>query len=158
MDNFSVHPIGKACNNESGTWIEVENPYISALQALEGYSYIQVLWWFSECDNEQARSVLQIEQPYEGAPKKMGVFATRSPERPNPIALTAAEIIHINFEKGKIQVAFLDADDGTPVLDIKPYTPSFDRVETPAVPAWCSHWPKSAEESGSFPWEKVFHF
>lgn len=57
-----------------------------------------------------------------------------------------------------IRVAFIDADDNTPVLDIKPYTPSFDRVETPGVPAWCSEWPKSTEASGSFDWEQVFNF
>lgn len=45
-----------------------------------------------------------------------------------------------------------------PVLDIKPYTPSLDRVETPNVPEWCSEWPKSTEESGNFDWESVFNF
>lgn len=68
------------------------------------------------------------------------------------------EIIHIDFERGMIQVAFIDANDNTPVLDIKPYAPSFDRVETPGVPAWCGYWPKSTEESGCFSWEDVFNF
>lgn len=158
MRNFTVHSIGKVFNNENGTFIEVNEKYIPALQALEGYSHINVLWWFSNCDNVQARSILQTEQPYKDAPEIMGIFSTRSPERPNPIALTAVEVIHINFEKGIIKVAFIDANDNTPVLDIKPYTPSFDRVETPGVPAWCSHWPKSTEESGYFNWEEVFNF
>lgn len=158
MSNFSVQSIGKVCNNENGTFIEVDKEYIPALQALEGYSHINVLWWFSDCDNIGSRSVLQTEQPYKGAPEVMGTFATRSPERPNPIALTAARIIRIDFEKGIIQVAFIDANDNTPLLDIKPYTPSFDRVDTPDVPAWCSHWPKSTEESGYFNWEEVFNF
>lgn len=52
----------------------------------------------------------------------------------------------------------IDANDNTPVLDIKPYTPSFDRVETPGVPVWCSEWPKSTEASGCFNWEQVFNF
>lgn len=158
MSNFSVQSIGKVCNSEKGMFIEVEKKYIPALQALEGYSHINVLWWFSDCDNAKSRSVLHTEQPYKGAPEVMGTFATRSPERPNPIALTAAEIICIDFEKGLIQVAFIDANDNTPILDIKPYTPSFDRVDTPGVPAWCSHWPKSTEESGHFNWEEVFNF
>lgn len=158
MNNYSVHSIGTVRSNETGTFIEVEEPYLPALQALDGFSHINVLWWFSQCDNTRSRSVLQTEQPYKGAPDVMGTFATRSPERPNPIALTAAEIICIDYERGIIQVAFLDADDGTPVLDIKPYTPSFDRVETPGVPAWCRHWPNSTEESGSFHWEEVFNF
>ena len=88
----------------------------------------------------------------------MGVFATRSPVRPNPIALTASEIINIDFTNGMIRVTFIDANDNTPVLDIKPYTPSFDRVETPGVPAWCSEWPKSTEASGCFDWGQVFNF
>lgn len=51
-----------------------------------------------------------------------------------------------------------DADNGTPVLDIKPYTPSYDRVENPLVPAWCSRWPKNTETSGDFDWDEVFNF
>lgn len=88
----------------------------------------------------------------------MGIFATRSPIRPNPIALTAVEILHNDYEKGVIQIAYIDANDGSPVLDIKPYTPSLDRIEDPKVPAWCAHWPKSLEKSGSFAWEKEFNF
>ncbi|CFY10957.1 Uncharacterised domain UPF0066 [Syntrophomonas zehnderi OL-4] len=158
MSKFIVHPIGKVYNNENGTFIEVEKSYIPALQALDGFSHINVLWWFSDFDDEQSRSTLQTKQPYKGAPEVMGVFATRSPVRPNPIALTTVDIIHIDYENGIIHIAFIDANDNTPVLDMKPYTPSFDRVETPGVPAWCSHWPKSTEESAYFSWEKEFNF
>lgn len=85
-----------------------------------------------------------------------GVFSTRSPIRPNPIALTAVQVIHIDYEKGIVQIAYIDANDGSPVLDIKPYTPSLDRVENPDVPKWRGHWPKSIEESGSFDWKDEF--
>jgi tRNA (Thr-GGU) A37 N-methylase len=88
----------------------------------------------------------------------MGIFATRSPVRPNPIALSTSQIIHINHNKGIIQVAYIDANDGSPVLDIKPYTPSLDRVEAPGVPEWCHHWPMSIEQSGAFDWENEFNF
>lgn len=155
---YTVCSIGKICNNENGTFIHVDKKYIPALQALEGFSHINVLWWFSDCDNEHSRSILQTKQPYKDAPGTMGIFATRSPERPNPIALTASEIISIDQENGIIQVTFIDANDNTPILDIKPYTPSLDRVETPGVPAWCSKWPKSTEESGNYDWEQVFNF
>lgn len=156
MSDYRLKPIGKVKNNDSGAWIELEPEYIPGLQALEGFSHINVLWWFSDCDNHRDRSTLQTEQPYKNAPEVMGVFATRSPARPNPIALTASEVISIDPDRGLIRVAFIDADDNTPVLDIKPYTPSFDRVETPGVPAWCSEWPGSTEESGCFDWEQVF--
>ncbi len=158
MTNYKVYPIGKVCSNEDGVFIKIEEKYIPALKALDGFSHINILWWFSDVDNEQSRSTLQTEQPYKGAPKTMGTFATRSPMRPNPIALTTVEITRIDYEKGVIEVAYIDADDNTPVLDIKPYTPSFDRIETPGVPDWCGHWPKSSEESAVFAWEEVFLF
>lgn len=113
--------IGKVKNDENGTFIQLDPEYIPGLQALEGFSHIHVLWWFSDCDNNIDRNELQTEQPYKGAPEVVGVFATRSPVRPNPIALTASEIINIDFTNGMIRVAFIDADDNTPVLDIKPY-------------------------------------
>ena len=156
--HYQVKSIGKAMSDENGSFIRLEPEYIPGLQALEGFSHINVLWWFSDCDNEEDRHALQTRQPYQGAPEIMGVFATRSPARPNPIALTASEVIGIDFAHGIIRVAFLDANDGTPVLDIKPYTPSFDRVETPGVPAWCSGWPKSTEASGCFDWGQAFSF
>ena len=158
MQNFQVNPIGKISVNEEGVFIEVEPAYIPALKALDGFSHLNVIWWFSGFDTEEARRTLEVPQPYKAAPDVMGVFATRSPVRPNPIALTAVELIHINYEQGLIQIAYIDANDGTPILDIKPYTPSLDRVETPGVPEWCSHWPKSVEQSGSFDWGNEFNF
>ncbi|MBS5062701.1 MAG: SAM-dependent methyltransferase [Hungatella hathewayi] len=158
MNNYQVHPIGKIQNNEEGCLLIINPEYIPALQALDGFSHLNVIWWFSDFDSEEARSVLQTPQPYKNAPETMGIFATRSPVRPNPIALSTSEIIHIDYQNGIIQLAYIDANDGTPVLDLKPYTPSLDRVETPGVPAWCGHWPRSIEASGDFDWEDVFNF
>ena len=156
--SYQLKEIGKVKNDETGAFIQLEPEYIPGLQALEGFSYINVVWWFSDCDNEKDRNELQTEQTYKGAPEIMGVFATRSPARPNPIALTAAEVIGVDYDNGIIRVTFIDANNDTPVLDIKPYTPSFDRVEIPGVPAWCSEWPKSTEASGYFDWGQIFNF
>ncbi|WP_411682324.1 tRNA (N6-threonylcarbamoyladenosine(37)-N6)-methyltransferase TrmO [Clostridium thailandense] len=158
MQNFQVNSIGKINVNKEGVFIELEPKYIAALQALDGFSHINVIWWFSDFDNEETRNILEASKPYKNAPAVMGIFATRSPVRPNPIALTAVEVIHIDYEKGIIQIAYIDANDGTPILDIKPYTPSLDRVETPGLPEWCSHWPKCLEQSGEFNWEDEFNF
>jgi tRNA (Thr-GGU) A37 N-methylase len=98
------------------------------------------------------------KSPYKASPKMLGTFATRSPERPNPIGLTCAYVTYIDAENGKIGLAYIDAKDGTPILDIKPYTPSFDRVENPIVPQWCADWPKNLETSGDFDWGAVFNF
>ncbi len=127
MTTCNVNPIGTICNNDNGAWIEILPEYRPALQALDGFSHINVIWWFSECDNEAARAILEAEQPYKNAPGIMGIFATRSPARPNPLALTAAEVLQLDLKNGIIRIDYTDANDGTPVLDIKPYTPSMDR-------------------------------
>ena len=57
-----------------------------------------------------------------------------------------------------IGLSYIDAEDGSPLLDLKPYTPSLDRVEDPPLPAWCAHWPRDVESSGDFPWEDEFNF
>ena len=158
MKQFTVNPIGKIKISENGMFIEIAEQYILALKELDGFSHVNVLWWFDCNDNNEARSVLEVPAPYKKAPLSMGIFATRSPVRPNPIALTAAQILYINHAKGTIGIAYIDANDGTPVIDLKPYTPSLDRVEAPSVPEWCSHWPKSLEDSGSFNWENEFNF
>ncbi|SBV99882.1 conserved hypothetical protein [uncultured Eubacteriales bacterium] len=158
MQNFLVNPIGKINVKEEGVFIELQPKYIPAMQALDGFSHLNVIWWFSDFDNEEMRKVLETPQPYKNAPDVMGIFATRSPVRPNPIALTVVQIIRIDYEKGMIQIPFIDANDATPILDIKPYTPSLDRVELPDVPEWCSHWPRSVEQSGNFNWENEFNF
>lgn len=158
MQHFTVSPIGEISVTEEGMFIRLKQEYLPALQALDDFRHLNIIWWFSDFQDEEARRILETDQPYKNAPKRMGVFATRSPVRPNPLALTAVEVIHINYENGSIQIAYIDARDGSPVLDIKPYTPSFDRVETPGVPAWCCHWPKSLEESENFNWESEFNF
>lgn len=158
MKTYEVNPIGTIYNGESGTFLQLAPKFIPALQALDGFSHINVLWWFSDFDTAEFRSELETEEPYKNSPEVMGVFATRSPVRPNPIALSTAEMIRIDYLKGIIQIAYIDANDNTPLLDIKPYTPSLDRVKNPGVPAWCIHWPMSLEESADFAWENEFNF
>lgn len=156
--NFTLQQIGTARQGADGFYIELDKKYLPALKGLEGFGYIQVLWWFDGCDNARSRNILTLDKPYKNAPDTLGVFATRSPQRPNPIALSAAFVTGIDTESGRIYLAWLDAEDGTPVLDIKPYTPSVDRVESPAVPSWCAHWPKNVETSGDFDWADEFNF
>ena len=155
---FAVRELGALRSGAEGFRLELYPAYRTALSGLEGYSHIQILWWFSGCGDPVSRETLTVEKPYTKGPDLLGVFSTRSPERPNPIALSCAEVTYLDLEGGVIGLAYLDADDGSPVLDIKPYTPSLDRVEHPRSPAWCAHWPKNAETSGSFPWENEFHF
>ena len=98
--------------------ITVKEEYLPAFLGLEEGKFIHILCWFDRSD----RTVLQSCRD-ETVPIK-GVFANRSPNRPNPIALTLVEIVGI--EDNRITVRGLEALDGTPVLDIKPFSAEFD--------------------------------
>ena len=158
MKQFTVRQIGTMEMDKNGMYVKLLPEYIPALKFLEGFGHADILWWFDGCDDEENRSVLEAESHYKQGPDTMGIFATRSPQRPNPIALSVAEILYIDHEAGAIYIAYTDARQGSPVLDLKPYTPSLDRVEHPQVPDWCGHWPRSLEESGDFDWENEFNF
>ena len=151
-----VKPIGKIEIDDEGMFVALDSEYAPALNGLDEYSHLTVLWWFGGNDNAEARETLEVRRPYKHSTGTAGVFATRSPRRPNPIALTTAEIIHLDHQTGRVQISFTDADDQSPVLDLKPYCPSLDRVEQCSVPDWCAHWPKSLEESATFDWESEF--
>lgn len=155
---YTVAQIGVVRSGEDGFRVELRPEYRPAMAGLEGFGYVQLLWWFHRCDTPQARSVRTERRPYVHGPDVLGTFATRSPERPNPLALSCACVTGLDREAGVIELAYLDAEDGSPVLDVKPYVPSLDRVEAPGTPGWCAHWPASVEDSGGFDWSAEFNF
>ena len=74
-----------------------------------------------------------LARPQEDRPER-GVFSTRSPHRPNPLSLHTVTLLSV--VGNVLRVRGMDAIDGTPILDIKPYFPEFDRIESPVVPEW----------------------
>ena len=153
---LSVFPIGYVRVIDAGCCLAIEPEYRQALRGLEGFSHINVIWWCHGCDDAAARTVLECEQPYKQSPAKLGIFATRSPLRPNPIAITAVMALKLDVARGLIVIPYIDAEDGTPILDIKPYHPSVDRIRDVSVPAWCRHWPQWYEDSADFDWGAEF--
>lgn len=103
-----------------------------ALDAIEGYSHVIVVFHIDRVPEEAQR--LQIAVGNEVEPPQRGVLATRSQLRPNPIGTSVARVLH--RRKNAIRVLGLDALDGTPVLDIKPYLPTYDSVADATLPAW----------------------
>lgn len=93
--------------------------YQKALKDLEGFDRVWLIWWFHR-NTDWRPEVL----PPRGPSKRRGVFATRSPHRPNPIGITPVQLIEI--KKGKLILGPCDLVDGTPVFDIKPYIPAYD--------------------------------
>ncbi len=110
---------------------EYRNP--DALRGLEEYSHLWLLWQFSE----NVRTTAQenggwnptVRPPKLGGNTRMGVFATRSPYRPNPIGLSSVELVRIEWDTPKgtvLVVRGADLMNGTPIFDIKPYLPYTD--------------------------------
>jgi tRNA-Thr(GGU) m(6)t(6)A37 methyltransferase TsaA len=145
----------KIKNNEYKA--KVNEKYIQALEGLDGFSHCIILWWANKCDNPEAREILDCKKPYKKSPEKLGIFSTRSPARPNPIATSVVRILSID-KNGTIILPYIDADDNTPIIDIKPYQPNIDKVNNLMLPEWCNHWPESLEESANFDWEQEFNF
>jgi tRNA-Thr(GGU) m(6)t(6)A37 methyltransferase TsaA len=146
-ERYEVFPIGYVRRTEGRTALEILEPFVPALKELERFSHVQVLWWFSAFDDEMYREVMQSEHAPYDAPT-LGVFACRSPVRPNPIGLTTAEILGVDHDKGEVEIVDIDAFDGTPVLDLKAYFPSCDRVKEARVPHWAADWPEWLPQEG----------
>lgn len=94
-----------------------------ALRGLEGFSHIWLIWVFSEVKRTNWSPT--VRPPRLGGNTRMGVFATRSPYRPNPIGLSCVKLEAIGAD-GSLEVSGADLMDGTPILDIKPYIPYCD--------------------------------
>jgi tRNA-Thr(GGU) m(6)t(6)A37 methyltransferase TsaA len=126
--NFYLQPIGYVQSTISGrseaprqgyegapdVWIELDNAVIAALHGLTVGDEIIVITWF----HQSKRDVLQVYPRGDIENPLTGVFATRSPDRPNPIGLHRVTLMQI--QNNRIQVGPLEAIDGTPVVDIKP--------------------------------------
>lgn len=156
--SVTFNPIGKVKIENGRYFIELDEKFFKATLGLDEYSHIQVVWWFNLYDSEESRNYLVLDKPYKNGPEKVGVLATRSPVRPNPIAISACALITSDQETHGLEVAYIDAEDGTPILDIKPYEPSVDKVRDVEMPAWCRHWPNFLEESAEFDWNREFNF
>lgn len=149
---FTLKQIGTVQQENDMSYIELAPTYRgAALRELEHFSHAHVVWWCHFLDTPEHRGITACERPYTRGPEKIGVFATRSPRRPNPIAITVAPIIKVDHEAGRVYLAFIDAEAGSPVVDVKPYH-HIDRVREASVPEWCRHWPEWYEDCAAFDW------
>lgn len=120
---------------KSSIVFEPEFRVADALRGLEGFSHLWILWIFSENvrpdEKGNNRWSPTVRPPRLGGNKRLGVFATRSSFRPNPVAMSCVKIeeVHLDGPEGpEIIVSGADLMDGTPIVDIKPYLPYADSV------------------------------
>ena len=136
--------------------IRLDHAYTAGLLRLSAFSHAHVLWWADGAATPAGREQLVCKRPYTRSDADVGVFASRSPERPNPIGMSVVALMSVDEREGRLAVPFIDALPGTPVIDIKPYFPASDRVLNTRVPAWFAAWPDSYEASAAFDWSSEF--
>jgi len=132
--SFQMQPIGQVKKQGDKFVLEIKPQYAPALKGLEGFSHLWVVYWFHENDTPERRATLQVHPRRDPANPLTGVFACRAPERPNLIGLTAVRIVKITGNV--VEVSGLDARDGTPIVDLKPYIPKGDAIPEATTPGW----------------------
>ena len=120
-EEIKVHPIGRVHKTGNLTELEIFPPYRDALLGLDGFSHVVVIYWFDRNDIPAKRSILRVHPRRDKRNPLRGVFATRSPVRPNLIGLSTCRILSVAPEK--IRVDGIDAYDATPIIDLKPFIP-----------------------------------
>lgn len=140
MSSIKMNPVGtvrnKITKQRFGNWknvisdIVIDRKFAPALDGLKDYSHVIIVYWMHEAGKYKIKHMPQ------GIGPLVGIFACRCQSRPNPIGITAVKIL--KRSKNVLKVKDLDVINGTPVLDIKPYTPQYDLVKNAKVPAWTS--------------------
>ena len=141
QDKIFLNPIGRVKTEAVGDEVKdksrisqiiVRDELVEALAGVEGFSHLFVLFWLNQVSSKQ-QMTLKVHPRGRMDMPLLGVFATRTNLRPNPIGLTLVELLKV--EGNTLTVRGLDAFDGTPVLDIKPFD-SWDNAENARVPDW----------------------
>ena len=139
---ITIRPLGLAKNKvhkptlpgwkDVVTEIVIGKRYAKGLDGIEDYSHVIIVYWM---DREAECHLKHHPQGREDIPY-VGIFACRCPQRPNKIAISTVELV--GRKGNSITVKGLDIVNGTPILDIKPYTPQYDEVKNAKVPDWVS--------------------
>lgn len=144
LSPVTLRPIGYVRNKVkqpmTDGWEKIESRiiidprYEAMLLNLGEYSHVWVLFWPHEVPEEIRGSEPQMHPRHDEQYPLMGVLATRSQTRPNPVLMTPAKLVEL--KANVLRVRGLDAIDGTPVLDLKPYLPHFDAIADATTPPW----------------------
>jgi tRNA-Thr(GGU) m(6)t(6)A37 methyltransferase TsaA len=113
--------------------IHVNEEYIDGLKGIEGNSYLIIIFFMHNATFDRSKDLIRHPRGRVDLPL-LGIFSQRAKHRPNPIGITPVKLL--GCEGNVLKVQGLDAIDGTPVLDIKPYVPHFDRIEDAKAPDW----------------------
>jgi tRNA (adenine37-N6)-methyltransferase len=131
---FTIRPIGFVSKAGRRTLIVLDKRYQPGLLGLDGFSHVYVLWWLDRNDTPEKRSTLQVHPRGNRNNPLTGVFATRSPRRPNLIGLSLCKVVSV--QENVVEIEAIDAFADTPVLDMKPFVPGYDATADARSPEW----------------------
>jgi tRNA-Thr(GGU) m(6)t(6)A37 methyltransferase TsaA len=134
LREYAIRPIGIVRNKGERPHIEIYPEYMEGLSGLSQFSHITVLFWFDQNDTPKKRKTLKVHPRGDRSNPLTGVFATRSPARPNLIGMTVCELLSVADDI--IRIDRIDALDDTPVIDIKPCIARLDLITRLRAPAW----------------------
>lgn len=133
---FVLSPVKETVDEDWGkvvSRIMLNYEYAGGLKGLEDFSHAIIVTYLHKARYIKEKHLQRRPQNREDMPE-VGIFAQRVKDHPNPIGVTTVEIVKIGEDY--LDVRGLDAVNGTPVMDIKPYYPQYDRIENPKVPEW----------------------
>jgi len=140
--NSELHFIGIVeKGGEQEAKVRVFPEFCPGLKGIENFSHLIILYWMHLRDNKEERSTLLVFPKRHAMNVETGVFACRSPSRPNPIGLCIVELLKI--EDCTLTVKNFDALEGSPIIDIKPYISRADSIPNARVPEWALQGPKT---------------
>ncbi len=113
--------------------IIIDEQLADGLKGLDGFSHVIVIYHLNQAKFVKEKHLQRRPQGRDDMPC-VGIFSQRAKDRPNPIGITAVRILSVSGNT--VEVRGLDAIDGTPVLDLKPYYPQYDRKDDATVPEW----------------------
>jgi tRNA-Thr(GGU) m(6)t(6)A37 methyltransferase TsaA len=137
LEGMPIQPAG--ARGVEGT-VEVFEPFRAGLKDLDGFSHVILLYHFHRSEGCNLEVVPFLDD------QPRGLFATRAPRRPNPIGLSIVQLTAV--EDGVLRVRNVDMLDGTPLIDIKPFVPTFDAPEDVRT-GWLEHVRKNASDKRS---------
>jgi len=142
MSKINIKPIGYVKNyvevTKDTSWGEEIStimlywPYHGGLKGLEGFSHVNILYYLDKATYDKEKHLQRRPQNRDDMPL-VGIFSQRGKNRPNSIGMTSVKVVAVG--QNTLIVKGLDAIDGTPVLDIKPYFPAYDKKDA-VVPEW----------------------
>jgi len=126
-------------SDEMEAEVQILPEFCKGLKGINDFSHITILYWIHLRDTKKERRTLLVSPRKHAVDFKRGVFACRSPSRPNPIGLCVVELIKASG--CTLTVRGLDAIEGSPIIDIKPYIPRADSMPNARVPEWTLNGP-----------------